>query len=389
MIQRAFITESSLAGLIGQLAESGRRVLGPVRSGNRVMFKEVCSMEEVDKDHIVTTVSPKEALLPRCEEIVRWKNQGKETLMADENNPAVPTVVYGLRPCDARSVEALHAVYTWDTDDGFFLSKYDTTTFITLSCRHCDEHCFCVATGGGPGDTAGSDLLLTALEDGLYLVEIVSEKGQALADENDSFFTMAHPGVMAGSGAESGRGAAANPGGATQSGATAHSGAEAQSGATAQSGTTAAPSPDQIDKESYLADVEKHFDLETLRERLEKAFDGPVWEEQSLRCLGCGACAFVCPTCSCFDIQDETYGTTGQRLRCWDTCGLGQFTIHTSGHNPRETQAQRWRQRIMHKFSYGYNRLNITGCVGCGRCSRACPADMNLAEHLIDIAGAK
>ncbi len=63
--------------------------------------------------------------------------------------------------------------------------------------------------------------------------------------------------------------------------------------------------------------------------------DAAVWVEQSLRCLGCGACAFVCPTCACFDIQDEARPLRATRLRCWDSCGFGLFTLHTSGHNPR------------------------------------------------------
>jgi formate hydrogenlyase subunit 6/NADH:ubiquinone oxidoreductase subunit I len=101
-----------------------------------------------------------------------------------------------------------------------------------------------------------------------------------------------------------------------------------------------------------------------------------------MRCLGCGACAYVCPTCACFDIQDEGTGNKGTRVRCWDSCAFSLFTLHTSGHNPREEQTERWRQRILHKFLYMPERQQVYGCVGCGRCSRGCPVDMNILEHL-------
>ena len=142
------------------------------------------------------------------------------------------------------------------------------------------------------------------------------------------------------------------------------------------------------------ASLEKAFDGIALGVALAKSFDSPVWEEQSLRCLGCGACAFVCPTCACFDIQDERVAIgpdgqpasdAGRRLRCWDSCGLRLFTLHASGHNPRERQSQRWRQRVYHKFAYYPERLGMLGCVGCGKCSRACPVDMNLKEHLAEV----
>ena len=103
-------------------------------------------------------------------------------------------------------------------------------------------------------------------------------------------------------------------------------------------------------------------------------------------CRACGACAFVCPTCVCFSIEDEADTRKGDRLRTWDSCGMRLFTLHASGHNPRDKQSQRWRQRIYHKFAYYPDRFQTLGCVGCGKCSRACPVDMNLKAHLAQAA---
>jgi ferredoxin len=120
--------------------------------------------------------------------------------------------------------------------------------------------------------------------------------------------------------------------------------------------------------------------VKTVTEWLDKNFDSPLWEEFASACLGCGACAYACPSCHCFDMQDESNRKESVRYRNWDTCGLALFTLHTSGHNPRSTQTARWRQRVMHKLSYMPKRFNLTACMGCGRCSRLCPNGLAISE---------
>jgi ferredoxin len=120
-------------------------------------------------------------------------------------------------------------------------------------------------------------------------------------------------------------------------------------------------------------------------QRLRSAYDSQLWETAGRKCLGCGTCSYLCPTCHCFDISDEVRDGAGRRVRTWDCCAFPQFTLHASGHNPRPTPKERWRQRIMHKFRYAVENFGIPFCVGCGRCIRNCPVSMDLRAALKEL----
>jgi ferredoxin len=126
----------------------------------------------------------------------------------------------------------------------------------------------------------------------------------------------------------------------------------------------------------------KTLDFTGVKEKMEAGFDSPAWEAITRSCLGCGACTYVCPTCHCFDITDESRGERGVRIRTWDACQYAQFTLHASGHNPRADRRARMRQRLMHKYSYAPETAGAVFCSGCGRCVRACPVNLDIREML-------
>lgn len=334
-IERRLVRKDSLKKLFDVLVRNGSHIYAPVVKNDKTSFRIVNDFGAVSGDYIQTTQSSKDVSFPRTEKILDYSKH-KDGISVNPFDPqSIPeSVIWGIRPCDSMGKGELGAIFNWDTRDEIYNARVDKTTLIGFSCSKADEYCFCTSVGGNPGNTEGSDILLTRLGDnGDYLSEIITEKGFAIVALAPDLFG----------------------------------------------------DDPKADKQKFLADLPVKFNQEEIREKLDKFFESDEWVRQSLRCLGCGACAYVCPTCACFDIQDEAHGKTGQRVRCWDSCGFSLFTLHTSGHNPREVQSARWRQRIMHKFSYMPERLSVYGCAGCGRCSRACPVDMNILEHLISI----
>ncbi len=335
MLATYTITDSNLQNLLQDLLNSGKKVIAPVQSNNKVLFKPIKSLSDVCTTHVQTALSAKHIVFPRTETLFTYRKKNGEISISDFAYDKLQDVVlWGSHPCDAVAFNPLTSIFNWDISDPVYNKRLEKLTIVSFSCTKHDDACFCTSVNGGPGNTLGSDVLITTMANGSNIAEIITEKGAKLVSDFSAYF-----------------------GKADQS----------------------------IDKEQYITKLDKVFDISAIKEKLETVFESDVWKKQAAGCLGCGACAYVCPTCACFDIQDDKHGNSGSRLRCWDSCGFQLFTLHTSGHNPRETQPRRWRQRLMHKFSYMPDRLHTVGCSGCGRCSRACPADMNILEHLTNV----
>ncbi len=149
-----------------------------------------------------------------------------------------------------------------------------------------------------------------------------------------------------------------------------------------QAGWDASGDADAFDILAKEAEEKISSAIET--DRIEKLsakdlFDAPFWEDVAFACINCGTCTYSCPTCWCFDIQDETKGNNGQRIRNWDSCMSPLFTLEGSGHNPRGIKYQRVRQRFMHKLKYYGDKYNDgIQCVGCGRCIKLCPVNIDI-----------
>jgi len=363
---RFFLTEAGLRGIVADLLGVGTEVIAPVAtdvcqspsaiaaaactlggSAVEIDYRAIAAADELDLSRGLPQLSLKGSFLPEHEALCRWRQRGTTVEIEAVPTDFAPRIVLGAKPCDSAALVVVDKVMNWDYQDELWNGRREATTIVNLACPVVDESCFCTAVGTAPDDSKGADALLTPVEGG-YLMEATTDKGRALVETHAARFT-------------------------------AESGAKVRGRQAAEERAAA--------RARVAANLE--IDAESVRDWIDTHFEDPLLAALGVRCNGCGACSSVCPTCHCFDIVDEEEGIgKGTRRRCWDTCQAPTFTLHASGHNPRDSQNPRYRQRINHKFAIYPLKFGEVLCTGCGRCTRVCHAGQDLVEILqaIDIA---
>jgi len=328
------LTQAQLNEWLNHLA-ARFTLAAPVNVQGKLLYRQVDDSSGIAWGFERTDMSPKTWTFPATEPILIIE-QGAETRLDDAPAPA-PTVVFGVRPCDARGALAIDALFLdKEPSDGQYARHREATTLIGLACPQMWDSCFCTVVGGAPNSTEGLDLLLTEVDgsDGAaYAVQIISEKGEKLA--------------------------AGMPG---------------------EEKAVSLPKP-------RLA---KGLPTLPASQEWKAQFNETFWKQVTDRCLGCRACTFVCPTCRCFDVRDEVVSrqpgrTVLQRLRAWDACTSAPYRRIAGGHNPRPTQHSRLRNRFYCKFMYYPDDFGPLGCVGCGRCIEACPVNIDILEVIAGV----
>jgi ferredoxin len=357
----AIIELSGLDRLLAALRARGYTVIGPTVRSQSLVYDELRDAGDLpagwvdvqeggtfrlrrDGDgalfaHTVGHDSLKRFLFPPAVRVWRARRGADGALEVEQPEPPPRYAFIGVRSCDLHAVAIQDRVFMGDRYvDADYEARREDAFFVAVNCGRAGGTCFCASMGTGPRVTAGYDLALTELLDEgghRFVVEVGSERG---AD------------VLAGLGARR-----------------------------ADDEERAAPGAAAARAEASMG---RTLDVTDIRDLLQANAEHPRWDEVADRCLTCGNCTMVCPTCFCSTVEDTTdlAGDETDHTRLWDSCfTLGHSYVH--GGSVRRSGRSRYRQWMTHKLSTWIDQFGSSGCVGCGRCITWCPVAIDITEE--------
>jgi formate hydrogenlyase subunit 6/NADH:ubiquinone oxidoreductase subunit I len=343
------------------LRARGYTVMGPVPRDGAIVWDEVSAVGELPAgwtdeqeagryrltpsagpalfDWTVGPASPKAALLPATFTLLNARREGSGLQLLDGDPRAAKLAFFGLRACELAAIAVQDRVLLGGAvTDPVYRARREDALLIAVQCGRAGHTCFCASLGTGPEVRSGHDLVLTEVIEGgrhVFVAGAGSERGAAL---------------LAGLGAPAA--------GATETGAARQAVARAAAG------------------------MGRTLETDGLAELLADQREHPRWDVVAARCLACGNCTSVCPTCFCVTTEDFTDLAAGlsRRVRRWDSCFSVDFTyIH--GGNVRSSIRARYRHWLTHKLGAWHEQFGSSGCVGCGRCITWCPAGIDITEE--------
>jgi sulfhydrogenase subunit beta (sulfur reductase) len=320
------------------------QVYGPVteKQTGQVFFDRAEDLSEINLMAPIPSAPPKAVVFPQMERFLSYKyDKEKKSASIEADYKIEPKALFGLRSCDLSGLQCLDRFFLGqEFVDEIYLAHRKKMFIVTNTCNAPFKQCFCVCTDSGPSAVEGFDLNLTDLGDN-YLVEAGSEAGKALAEKMG-----------------------------LEKAGDAH----------------LAEKKKKVDKSISLFEgiaVDNKAWISRVINRMTTGFTKePVWEYIGDQCFECGACTFVCPSCSCFnvvDVENPDCAGCADRDRTWDSCSYEGYARMAGGHNPRKPVEDRRNKRFFCKLSYSQSKKYLRpGCVGCGRCAWVCPGDIGL-----------
>ncbi|HOX22861.1 MAG TPA: 4Fe-4S dicluster domain-containing protein [Elusimicrobiales bacterium] len=334
------IAKEKMPDFVATLARQ-RKVYAPVSKGNGCYaFEEVSDAKEIAFDYVPTMLPPKKYFMPQREDVLSFNGRESAAVLGAEQ-----AIIFGVHTCDIAGIQCLDLVMADDPQDENYLARKNKLLIVGLECgKYCDDNASC-ALMNTAFPSGGYDLMLTDM--GVYyLVHAHTQAGSALVEAAGKLLRHADSKHLA-----------------------------------------------ELDK--YREEKRRKFKPEIpveaakLPEIFKKSVASPVWKNLGERCLSCGNCTNVCPTCYCFDMADSINldMKSGVRTRIWDSCQTKPFAQVTGGENFRPERSERQRHRYYRKFSYPLDKYYRFFCTGCGRCTRACMAEINMKQALGELAG--
>ncbi|MCL2820371.1 MAG: 4Fe-4S dicluster domain-containing protein [Oscillospiraceae bacterium] len=346
---------------------SGERTLvAPVDTGKIIEYQKIAVDTGIPVSHgspiimddRVSYKSIKEFYFPQTELMFTFDEND-----VTDHSEMPGYVIFGARPCDLEALRVMSIVYTTGKyADPFFQRRFEANLLIGIACNEKKPECFCDKMGISKDYSDFCDIFLVNIGDS-YEIKYVSDKGSRQGDGSPVLSTERIPWK--------------------------HSVASNALSELSEVFKTGEPSPclsiasltqndTNMQQDCHPEDSKDLIALDTGKED-SAFFDIIDWQKVTETCKGCGICTYVCPTCYCFDFKDVTEKGTAKRYKCWDSCMYPRFTLHASGHNPREHRFERYRQRVLHKYKYVPNLFDgAVACTGCGRCVRSCPVGINI-----------
>ena len=350
------IARADLDDLLGAIARRGFRLIGPTLRDGAIIYDDIASAadlpagwtDEQDGGHYRVHRRDDEALFGYAVGPQSWKRylfpatsllwrSGQEA--GGDAAAGPPMAFIGVRACELRAIAIQDRVFLEGQQvDPVYASRRAGAFLVAVNCGTAAGTCFCVSMQAGPKAESGFDLALTELMDGgrhEFLVEAGTSRGADVLAEVAS---------------------------------RAADGADARAAA-------------QV-TERTAASMGRQLDTRGIKDLLYDNFDHPRWDDVASRCLTCGNCTMVCPTCFCFSITDvnDLAGTQAEQQRSWDSC----FTMDHSyvhGGSVRASSRSRYRQWMTHKLATWIDQFGTSGCVGCGRCITWCPVGIDITEE--------
>lgn len=280
----------------------------------------------------VTT--PKANFQPTWEKLFGFRKEDGCYNLAPPAAEKQKQLIFGIRPCDAKALTIIDLVFQDTYEDTYYLNRRKNTLLVGMGCVNPYDSCFCTSLGFGPAEATDVDLMFTDIGDEL-IIEEVTDKGKDLMGKTEGL-------------------------------------EDATKDDEAKAGEA---------KEAAYQKVTRKIDTKAIQENLPSAFENEkFWEKIAAKCVSCGVCTFLCPTCYCFDINDEK----DARYRNWDCCSFPLYT-QMPMENPREEKWRRVRQKVHHKYTFYPMLFDVIACTGCGRCIRLCPVNWDITQTLTSV----